>query len=351
MWLRALTVAGVIALLTSCESMSYYGQSVAGHFSLLGSAQPIDELLLQDGFDDSLKSRLQTVLEIRQFATETLLLPDNDSYLAYADIGRHAVLWTVVAAPEFSLTAETWCYPVIGCASYRGYFDHAAALQKADELRSDGYDVSVAEVPAYSTLGWFDDPLPSSVIRWDDARLADLIFHELAHQKLYLDGDSMFNESFATSVGRIGTERWLVSTGRSVDWSRYLKSLEQEAMFIELLADVRAQLEAVYSSDVADAEKRAAKQRILSTLPQRYEELAQCGVLGDSYEAWFSKPVNNARLALVSTYHRWVPAMIWLYERGDRNMAEFYRAMRELGQDSRELRDARLQVMLDMVEP
>ncbi|MET0334397.1 MAG: aminopeptidase, partial [Rhizobacter sp.] len=206
--------AGVVCLTSGCSTLGYYAQAAGGHFSVLNKAKPVPEWLADDSTAPPLKERLALSQRMRDFAVTELKLPDNASYRRYADLGRPAAVWNVVAAPELSLTLKTWCFPVVGCVGYRGYYDKAAADEAAAELRAQGFEAVVQAIPAYSTLGklpgdYFSDPLLNTFLRWSEGDLAHLIFHELAHQVAYANGDTMFNESFATAVERIGGSRWL----------------------------------------------------------------------------------------------------------------------------------------------
>ncbi len=238
----------------------------------------------------------------------------------------------VFAAPELSLELRQWCFLVVGCLSYRSYFDPEAAQELAEVSRAGGDDAYVADISAYSTLGWFDDPLLNIFIHWPNGRLAELLFHELAHQRLYVANDTAFNEAYATAVGRLGAERWLEQRGLAREQAEYVIEVQRRGQFLQLAGEAREQLVALYASPRSAAEKRAGKQRILAELRERYQALKQHwgGYAGS--DRWFAQDLNNAKLAGVSTYHRQVPAFLALFEREGRDFAAFHRAAEMIGQ-------------------
>lgn len=312
--------------LTGCATVEYYAQSVTGHLGLMVRARPIETVIGAPGTAPRLAARLRTALDIRDFASDALALPANASYRRYVDLDRRYVVWSVVAAPELSLAPRHWCFPVAGCLSYRGYFAESAAEEYADALEAEGWDVTVAGVRAYSTLGWFDDPLLSSMVDLPEYFLAGIIFHELAHQRLYVPGDTEFNESFAVVVERAGITRWIEATGRVGPSERYRIATERHAAFIDLVRGTRRDLEAVYASSRSDAEKRAAKAERFEGLRAQYAAHRAAWTSGPNYDFWFERGVNNAAIALVSTYDRWVPALEALLARSGGDLESFYRA-------------------------
>ncbi|HXK57853.1 MAG TPA: aminopeptidase, partial [Gammaproteobacteria bacterium] len=229
----------LLPMLTGCASLSYYSQAISGHFSLMANRQPIRQVLEDKEVDEALKSRLLLVQSIRDFASTSLKLPDNGSYRSFVPMSGEAVVWSLVATGAFSIEPRQWCYPIIGCASYRGYFDLEVARRQLASLEAEGLDVALEPVPAYSTLGWFDDPLPGTVVNWNDWQLAGLIFHELAHQRLYVAGDSAFNEAFANQVQRAGVATWLDATSSAHIRNAWRLSLQRESAFVHLLLDTR----------------------------------------------------------------------------------------------------------------
>ena len=321
-----IVLAGFALPLAGCADLAYYRQAALGQWALWQARQPVAEALANPAASPELRRRLATAQELRAFASAELALPDNASYQAYADLGRPWVVKNVFAAPELSLEPHQWCFWIVGCLSYRGYFDAEAAYRLADDLRASGEDVYVAEVAAYSTLGWFDDPLLNTFIYWPAGRLAELIFHELAHQRLYIADDSAFNEAFATAVGRLGAERWLERRGAAREREDYVADYRRRQEFLQLVATTRERLAALYAAAGDEAGKRAAKQRILAELRDRYQDLKRQWGGYAGYDRWFNQDLNNAKLAGISTYHRLVPAFLALYEREGRNFTAFYRA-------------------------
>jgi predicted aminopeptidase len=244
----------------------YYVQAARGQFDLMRRRRPVEEVIADATSPEQLRQRLGMVRDARQFAVDELLLPDNGSYRNYADLERDYVVWNVIAAPEFSLDPKLWCYPVAGCVAYRGYFSEASAKKLADDLASQGFDVLVGGVAAYSTLGRFADPVLNTMMRWDDTELVETLFHELAHQKLYIKGDTGFNESFATTVAETGIRRWLSARGGSeILDARDRRRTDYDAV-LQLAMAARGKLEALYASDLDVDAMRNAKRQILEGL-------------------------------------------------------------------------------------
>jgi predicted aminopeptidase len=313
--LRFLPLVAFAALLTAsgllggCATLGYYAQSISGHLELMSLRESVDGLISDDGTPQDLRARLETATEIREFAHLALDLPDNGSYRSYVSLDRPYVSWTVVAAPELSLRPKTWCFPVAGCVAYRGYFEETAARQFATTLQAQGYDVHVAGVQAYSTLGWFDDPLLNTMISQPDYRLAGVIFHELAHQRLYVPGDSSFNEAYANLMEREGVSRWLARSADSDLKARYRIYLERRAEFLDLVARARKSLETAYASDGTEVEKRAAKSQAFAHMREEDRTLRAQWNGFEGYDAWFESGLNNAKIALVLTYNEHLPAL------------------------------------------
>ena len=338
-WLALLAILA----LPGCATVDYYAQAVAGHLGLMVGARPVETVIEAPDTAPGLAARLRTALEIREFASDALALPANASYRRYVDLGRRYVVWTVVAAPELSLEPRRWCFPVAGCVSYRGYFSESDAAAYAAKLESEGWDATVTGARAYSTLGWFDDPLLSSMVELSEPWLAGIVFHELAHQRLYVPGDTEFNESFAVVVERAGVRRWIEAAGRAGMRERHRIAADRRAAFLGLVRDTRLGLEAVYASSATDAEKRAAKTRAFERLRSRYTALRATWANGPSYDFWFERNVNNAAIALVVAYDRWVPALEALLARSGGDLDAFYRACDELAALPAEERRARLE--------
>ncbi|MEO7336523.1 MAG: aminopeptidase [Caldimonas sp.] len=323
------------SLLSGCGTVAYYAQSVGGHLALVGSAKPVSDWLADPATSPALKERLALSQRIRDFAVAELHEPDNQSYRRYADLKRDAAVWNVVAAPELSLTLRTWCFLVVGCIGYRGYYDRAEAEALGATLRAGGLETSVYGVPAYSTLGvlpfdWLADPLLSTFIDYPEGELARLIFHELAHQIAYAKGDTVFNESFATAVERIGSERWLgtrASPEARADYSRY-DARRQD--FRALTTRYRGELDALYRSDLPDAEKRIRKATLFASLRAEHVRMKDerwAGYTG--YDGWFAR-ANNAAFGVLAAYNEKVPDFIRLFERQGRDFDRFYAEVRRL---------------------
>ncbi len=331
----ALALAGCSAV----ETLDFYWQGAAGQMDLVARARPIPDVIEQGG-DAALSVRLDRVREIRAFASRELALPDNGSYTRYTDLGRPFVLWNVFAAPTLSLEPVQWCFPVAGCVNYRGYFREDDARAEAARLRAAGDDVYIGGVPAYSTLGWFDDPVLSSFVHWPETEVARLIFHELAHQLLYVKDDTAFNESFAVAVEEAGLARWLAAQHDPALDAQALRAQRLRAAFRALTRDARARLAAVYASDAGADEKAKAKARAFADMRADYEK-AKAGEPGlAGFERWFAQSPNNASLAALSLYTDRVPAFrVLLHDEGD-DLPRFYARVRELSRQPKSERDA-----------
>jgi predicted aminopeptidase len=342
-WLfAALAVLLAVGGMAGCSTLGYYWQATQGQLAMQRAARPLDEWLADPALDARLKTKLQAARTIRAFAISELGLPDNKSYTAYADLKRPFVLWNVVAAPELSLKLKQWCFPVAGCVSYKGWFSKDAAQQEADALRAQGYDVQVAGVPAYSTLGWFDDPLLNTFIQQPEGEIARLVFHELAHQLLYVKGDSTFNESFATAVEEFGVQRWLQANGTPQMREQYALFEKRKQDFRALLARFRGLLEQAYKSGTDD-EKRARKTALFKQLREEYEVIKRDRWDGSKgYDRWFEQPLSNAHLAAIGTYTQWVPAFRALLLREGNDLPKFYAATRALSKLSKAAREQAL---------
>ncbi len=324
-----LVLAAAIVSLMSCSSVGYYSQAVTGHLKLMSSRQSISALLKSDSTDPELRKKLQTLVDARQFAVDTLKLPSNDSYSSYAATGRDFVTWNVVASEEFSLKPKTWCFPVAGCVSYKGYFKEASAQKLADELAAEQYDVTVGGATAYSTLGWFDDPVLDTMLRGGDIRYVGTLFHELAHQLLYVKDDSNFNEAFASFVEQQGLRIWLDSRGETDRIGRYNAFLRRSDQFNELLQTTQTRLRDLYSQDLSDELKREKKVDVFALMQDDYTKLKESWDGYSGYDNWFGREMNNARLLSVSTYRKWVPAFEALYNELGKSLPDFYQAARE----------------------
>lgn len=327
------------SLLGGCASPAYYAQAIGGQWEIWRAGRPIAEARADPDLPPALRERLAAAERIRDFASRDLGLPDNGSYRRYADVARPYAVWSVVAAGPLSLAPQTWCFPFAGCVAYRGYFSEAAARGFAAELAAEGQDVFVAGVPAYSTLGWFDDPVLNTFVRYPDTELARLIFHELAHQVAYARDDSEFNESFAVAVEEAGVERWLAAHGDAAQKAAFARMQGIRADFQALVARHRARLAAAYAAPVSDAEKRAAKARLLAALRADYQALRD-GPWGGmkGYDRWLGDGVNNATLASIGLYQTLVPAFRALLARHGGDLPRFFAAVRQLAAMPREER-------------
>ncbi|TDJ13816.1 MAG: aminopeptidase [Gammaproteobacteria bacterium] len=317
----------VIFQLSGC----YYLQAARGQMEILQKREPIDEVVAADGTSAELIERLSVVAEARQFSIDVLGLPDNDSYRGYADLERDYVVWNIVAVPEFSLTPKRWCYPVAGCVSYRGYFSPDSARRKADSLRSKGYDVAFGGVAAYSTLGKFSDPVLNTMMHWGDVDLVSVIFHELAHQLLYIKDDSGFNESFATAVEEFGMERWLESRRQADELTAWRERRALRSQFSALVADARTDLGEIYEADTGDDEKRGLKHERLLVLADDAKALFMDSE--SAAPAWLDDDLNNARLASTTLYHGRLPEFKTLLAECDNDLACFYDEARRLADE------------------
>ena len=347
---RWLPLAVSVGLLAGCTTVGYYNQAAKGHLALMASARPVADWVADPATPEPLRERLLRAGEIRRFAAESLGLPDNRSYTAYADLQRPAAVWNVFATPELSLELKTWCYPVLGCAGYRGYFDRADAEAMAAELERAGYDVNVAPVPAYSTLGWFNDPLLNTFIHAPDVELARLLFHELSHQVVYARDDTVFNESFATAVEREGVRRWLAAHGDARQRQAWAAYSERREAFLALLLAQRRRLEAIFGSDMPVEEKRAAKAAVLDDLQRQYRILREqrwAGFAG--YDRFFERRLTSAHLAAVGAYNDWVPAFEALLAESGGDLPAFYARVRQLGALDKPARTAELRRLAPQV--
>ena len=336
---RVVIVASFVLVLALQEGC-YYVQAFNGQMEVLRKRRPVSEVIADEHTDEKLRERLEMVQEARQFAIDHLLLPENDSYRSYSDLERDFVVWNIFAAPEFSLTPKTWCYPIAGCVAYRGYFSEEKANKKAKKLEQDGYDIFVGGVAAYSTLGRFDDPVLNTMMQWSDTNLVQTLFHELAHQKLYVSGDTAFNESFATAVAEIGIERWrsrksLQQLPEEVDKSKALR----EAVRV-LMAAARSDLATLYASDANVEDMRAQKEEALGQLS--VDAQAAIDASGLEVSNWLVPPLNNARLASSGVYEVNLPAFGNILAACDDDLECFYGKSAELAKLSAAARKERL---------
>ena len=340
--MRALGALAVLPLLSSCTSISYYAQAVSGHLEVMWRAAPIEERLHEADTPAPLKQKLERALVIRGFASRDLGLPDNDSYRRYADLGRPYVLWNVFAAPEFSVSPIQSCFPFAGCVSYRGFYSEDAAKKHADALAKEGDDVYVGGVSAYSTLGWFSDPVLSTFINYPEPEVARIVFHELAHQEVYIKGDTVFNESFAVAVEEEGLRRWLEREGTPGQRAAYLDSRRRQSEFAALVLKYRARLADFYAKPLSDGEKREGKRRLFEEMNGEYAALKASWEGFAGFDRLLTRGLNNALLVSIASYTELLPAFRALLAQNKGDLPAFYRAVRDLAKLEKAERDSRL---------
>jgi predicted aminopeptidase len=317
-------VIPAVLLATSCQTAKFYTQAAGGQLEILRKSKPIPPILADSATPVALKRQLSSVQEIRQFATDHLTLPGNESYGKYADLGRPYVVWTLYAAPEFSLEPKTWWYPTLGRLDYRGFFRESDTEALAGKLRADGYDVATGGTEAYSTLGWLHDPVLNTFVNAADVDLAELIFHELTHRRLFRNGDTTFNESLANAVAEESVRRWLKHHGRLKDLKKYEARLVRRKQFYERIDSTRDELKVLYASGKPETEMRREKVRIFLGLQNSFRELRRRWG-GRGLESWLKEDVNNAHLVSVITYHHHVPTFHRLLAECGGDLNEFFK--------------------------
>ena len=338
--LRRAAALAILATLAIGTTGCYEWQAAVGQAAVLWRRRPIARVIADPATPARLRAQLREVTAIRDFAIRDLDLPDNGSYRSYAAIDRPYVVWNVFAAPRFSLRAKRWCYPLVGCMAYRGYFSRRRARALARRLRAGGDDVAVEGVAAYSTLGHFDDPVLSTMMGWSDVDLAGIIFHELTHQRLFVPGDTRFDEGFATFVEREGVRRWLEAQGRTRDLARYQRYLHRYAAVLALLRGARERLAGIYRTPIAPAAMLERKRREFEALRSAYDRLAAPWGEDAPLARWFRQPLNNAELASLATYERCVPGFARVFARAGGNFPEFFARIRSIAALGRRARDA-----------
>lgn len=328
-------------LVSGCQSVSYYAQAIRGQYEMLARRRPISSLLRDPQTPPALQGKLELVLELREFAARELDLPVGGSYLHYADLDRRFAVWNLHVAPELSLKPKKWFYPFIGRLSYRGYFSHPEAFRYGTKLHRRGSDVHIAGVETYSTLGWFKDPVLNTFIDHSEPALAEILFHELAHQELFVSGDTDFNEAFATAVAQEGARRWLEKRGDMSGLNTFEIAVQRESQFVDLVMETRRKLKAMYGdTDTAagegrrrernDTQQRAIKPQILNDLVARYARLKAEWNGYSGYDTWFSYPLNNAQLNSIATYYDLVPEFQELLAAHQGDLPAFYQAVHRL---------------------
>jgi len=348
---RYLLAAGTCALmLAGCAQFKYYFQAAQGQYSLWSDTRPIEDWLGDPATDPKLKARLEKARLIRRFAVKELGLPDNASYKNYAALNRPFVLWNVVATPELSLRPIQWCFPIAGCVSYKGYYNKDDASAFAEELRAEGNDVQMGGVPAYSTLGWFSDPLLSTFINYSDAELARMVFHELAHQVAYVQGDSRFNEAFATAVEEAGVQRWLEVYGDEKMREAYARYSARRQDFLALLVEHRQLLSDLYASKQSTRRKREGKALIFAQLQAEYQQLKVSWGGYPGYDRFFAEKLTNAHLASVATYNDLLPGFRALLAQ-QKDFPHFYAAVQSMSNLPSVERHERLHQLAQLAPP
>jgi len=338
----AILITMIFFLLQGCSSFGYYWEKIQGHTEILDKQQPVQEVIDNPETSVETRKRLVNTQQARDFASEVLLLPDNDSYRNYADIGRDYAVWTVVATPPYSVKPEQWCFLFVGCLSYRGYFSKQSAENFADELRKKNMDVYIAGTKAYSTLGWFDDPLLNTMLYKSEAYRVGIIFHELAHQQMYVEDDTAFNEAFASTVELEGIKLWFAKQDDPEKFAKYLIMKKRDQSFKKLLLQTRKDLEELYSTKLKTELMQIKKENIFIKLKSNYEKLKSRWNGYTGYDKWMAQKLNNAHLALVATYNDFIPAFSALYKASNSNFKKFYENVKFLKEQDIEQRHHRL---------
>jgi len=357
---RVILFCSLAALISGCSSVGYYRQAIGGQYEILARREPIPELIACADTRPALREKLQLVLDIREFAERELHLKTDGHYAEYADLGRRYVVWNVYAAPEFSLEPKRWWYPVVGRLKYRGFFSEKDARVYGAQLAKEGYDVCVGGVDAYSTLGFFKDPVLNTFIHNEPADLAETLFHELAHQRVFAKGDTDFNEAFATAVGEEGVRRWLAIHGDAKSRAEYELNLQRQDQFVALVMNAREELRQLYGEESAHGPrlvqkpgseplveaKRARKAEVITKLRADYEKLKASWDGYAGYDNWFNRPINNARLNTVATYQTLVPAFQQLLAQSGGDLRKFYADAKAIANLDKEQRTERMAKLL-----
>ncbi len=325
-----ITAVIITALCSGCSSIDYYSHLIGGHLEIHSNTKPVDSILNNTNTSDKLAHKLKLIVEAKKFAEANLDLPQTDSYTQYADLGRDYVMWSVTATPKLSLSPYQSCFIIVGCMSYRTFFAKENAIQFAQDLQQQGYDTYIGEVAAFSSLGWFDDPVLNTMLSWSDTRLAGLIFHELTHQKIYVNDDTAFNESIAVTVELEGIKKWLKSKDEDKKLHMFLKQQQRRKQFLDLVLTTREKLKKTYQSNLTDSEKSAIKQQTFNQLLEDYEKLKQSWDGYSGYDRWFNNDLNNAKLALLSTYTKYVPTLTKLLHEKNGDFEAFFEAISKL---------------------
>jgi predicted aminopeptidase len=338
-------IPGFCAVLLLIWPFGYYFQAIHGEFQLLAHRHSIDKLIANPRTSPDLKRQLMLVRQLRTFAKNELKLPVDGNYDKYVDIHRKYVVWDVQASPEFSLAPKVWRYPFVGSLAYRGYFSEKSARKYGDSLARQGFDVYVDGVDAYSTLGWFKDPLLNTFIDETEPELAELLFHELAHKRVFASGDTDFNEAYATTVGQEGARLWLRSKGASEMLTTYNASIEHDRQFVHLVLSTRERLAKLYSDSAGKVpleQLRRAKQSVFDDLRRQYEELKTSWGGYPGYDNWFAHDLNNAKLNTVANYYDYLPGFQRLLQENGGDIDKFNIAVERLSKEPENRRHQKL---------
>lgn len=355
-WLTLILLGMVVAGVCGCQTIGYYAQAVHGESQILLHRKPIDKIIADPQTPADLRQKLQLIQELRAFAKDSLKLPADKNYTKYVDVHRPYVVWNVQAAPRFSLQPRTWWYPFVGSAEYRGYFSEKGARRYAARIEKKGDDVYVDGIEAYSTLGWFRDPILNTFLDHKEPELAEIIFHELGHKRVFCRGDTDFNEAYATTVGQEGARRWLRASGRTNLLEQYATDIGRDNQFVHLVLNTRLELEKIYGDTLDEdgkvqaakvpplppAQLQAEKDRMLADLRDRYEELKKSWGGYTGYDGWFSHHLNNAQLNTIANYYDYLPSFQHLLALNGGDMEKFYKEVERLSKLPKEERHQRL---------
>lgn len=331
--LKRVLVLLAASTVSACSSFGYYLDLMAGHSELLEQRKPVSEVINDENTNNNLREALLKSQKIRDFASKSLYLPENNSYRQYADLNRPFVVWNVVAAKKLSVEAKKWCFLFVGCLSYKGYFSKEEAETEAKRLAAAGYDVHIAGAKAYSTLGWFDDPLLNTMMYRSESRRAGIIFHELAHQLIYIENDTAFNEAFATVVEQEGIRKWFAKNGKHKEYADYLQQNKRDAQINDLLLETRKALMALYKSNAPAERKLISKKQHFALLQKKYQQLKKTwtGKNINAFDEWMTQDLNNSHLLLVATYYDLVPIFKNIMKEENNNFKRFYARVKKLG--------------------
>ena len=350
--LKRVLVLLAASTVSACSSFGYYMDLMAGHSELLEQQKPVSELIEDKKTNEGLRKALLKSQKIRDFASKSLYLPENDSYRQYADLNRPFVVWNVVAAKKLSVEAKKWCFLFVGCLSYKGYFSKKDAQIEAKQLAAAGYDVHIAGAKAYSTLGWFDDPLLNTMMYRSEARRAGIVFHELAHQLIYIENDTAFNEAFATVVEQEGIRLWFNKNGKHKEYTDYLEQNKRDAQVNDLLLETRKALMLLYKSDASEERKLVSKKQYFALLQEKYQQLKKTwtGKNVNAFDEWMTQGLNNSHLLLIATYYDLVPGLRALLKKEQYDLRKFYAVVDNLGKENKEKRLMLLQQKQQLVK-